>query len=132
MQGGVIVDPKVIPVHSRAVYVPVYKDVREAERNRRPIFVYGDVNVYGHVNEGSSDHFKSKFRDNVDKGEGMKAQSKVIGRPVWIYLAIVLGLFFAMASVLSGASADNSSSATARWWRGNLHSHTVWSDGDVE
>ena len=37
-------------------------------------------------------------------------------------LLIALGL----TSLLSTASAADS----ARWWRGNLHTHSLWSDGD--
>ncbi|HEY1173094.1 MAG TPA: hypothetical protein VGH19_17125 [Verrucomicrobiae bacterium] len=39
----------------------------------------------------------------------------------------ILSLAFALTSLLSTSVA---SAQEARWWKGNLHTHTLWSDGD--
>ena len=47
-------------------------------------------------------------------------------------LAFVIGLLFCGTLHLPTASADEAVPAdpAPRWWKGNLHTHTLWSDGD--
>ena len=40
---------------------------------------------------------------------------------------LILATVFLFAALAAG---DKTSAAEARWWRGNLHTHSLWSDGD--
>jgi hypothetical protein len=40
--------------------------------------------------------------------------------------SLLLGMVF----VVGACAAERSPAQEARWWRGNLHTHTLWSDGD--
>jgi hypothetical protein len=60
----------------------------------------------------------------------MKARHAAVARPL---LAVILGCGLAAAcrAAESGPpAAAPPAPAAARWWKGNLHTHTFWSDGD--
>lgn len=48
-----------------------------------------------------------------------------------ICLFMLLGSGLSTVPALAGEAAENGAADdAAQWWRGNLHTHTVWSDGD--
>ena len=49
---------------------------------------------------------------------------------VWGWAAALLGLAFLVLPAFVEGPKANSADATSRWWRGNMHTHTFWSDGD--
>jgi len=48
------------------------------------------------------------------------------------YLSIMPGVLLGLAVLVSGCAhrPDPGSAAGVRWWKGNLHTHSLWSDGD--
>ena len=39
-------------------------------------------------------------------------------------------LTLGLATLLAGCAHRPDSTTSARWWKGNLHTHSLWSDGD--
>jgi hypothetical protein len=53
---------------------------------------------------------------------------KQLARAVPIPASALLAV--AVVALVSAATVDAAEQTTNRWWKGNLHTHTLWSDGD--
>lgn len=50
---------------------------------------------------------------------------------VFVVLRVSLLLCLVWAFLSTHSTGQQASNAAARWWKGNLHTHTFWSDGDA-
>ncbi len=62
---------------------------------------------------------KSNLPSEVESGRVAGSGGRMVGR--WFALAAVVACLF-LGPPVQGQ--------TARWWKGNLHTHSLWSDGD--
>src|SRR5918993_4702517 len=46
------------------------------------------------------------------------------------HVLVVVALAYVLAACQSSSPAPNSKPSTAGWYKGNLHTHSLWSDGD--
>ncbi len=52
------------------------------------------------------------------------------GRLKFISIAVSIALSIALSITTSMVQAQDTSEHPLRWWKGNLHTHSLWSDGD--